>query len=177
MESSRNNRSRRNRPDRDSLDRRVDQWIETGKQFVDGVAGTRPGTRRFNNYERRSSPNLESVGKWVGNKIDWLFEDEDDWQEPWQEDNQLTRYQGKRPLEAISLRMSNSTLENTDYSDISLSNEKFVHEEWPDDSSYKIDRWQREKSKPNFKRTNSNRINESNSYIDKRTLPRSSRNR
>ena len=30
---------------RDPLERRMDQWFETGRQFVDGVAGNRPGKR------------------------------------------------------------------------------------------------------------------------------------
>ena len=31
---------------RDPRDRRLDQWLETGRQLVDGVAGRRPGQRR-----------------------------------------------------------------------------------------------------------------------------------
>ena len=31
---------------KDPLERRMDQWFETGRQFVDGVSGTRPGQRK-----------------------------------------------------------------------------------------------------------------------------------
>ena len=59
-------------------ERRRDVWLETGRQIVDGVSGRRPG-------QRRSSLDLESVGRWVGDKVDWLLEEDDDWREPWQE--------------------------------------------------------------------------------------------
>ena len=51
----------------DRRDRRLDTWIETGRQFVDGVSGRRPG-------QRRSSFDLDSVGRWVGDKVEWLLE-------------------------------------------------------------------------------------------------------
>mgnify|MGYP001421621138 CR=1 FL=1 len=40
---------------RDPRDRRLDQWLETGRQLVDGVAGRRPG-------QRRPGLDLDSVG-------------------------------------------------------------------------------------------------------------------
>jgi hypothetical protein len=63
---------------RDPRDRRLDQWLETGRQLVDGVAGRRPG-------QRRPGLDLDSVGRWVGDKVEWLLEEDDDWREPWQE--------------------------------------------------------------------------------------------
>ena len=85
---------------KDSRERRMDQWLETGRQLVDGVAGRRPG-------QRRSSLDLDSVGRWVGDRIDWLLDDDEDWQEPWQEDREtdLLNGGGKRPLDAISRRV------------------------------------------------------------------------
>ena len=48
----------RRKGSKDPLDRRVDKWIETGRQVVDGVAGNRPGMRKattshsgVNNFE------------------------------------------------------------------------------------------------------------------------------
>ena len=41
----------------DRRDRRLDTWIETGRQFVDGVSGRRPG-------QRRNGFDLDSVGRW-----------------------------------------------------------------------------------------------------------------
>ena len=80
----------------DRRDRRLDTWIETGRQFVDGVSGRRPG-------QRRSSFDLDSVGRWVGDKVEWLLEEDDAWREPWQDTDRPLR-SGKRPLEAISRR-------------------------------------------------------------------------
>ena len=90
---------------RDGLDRRMDQWLETGRQLVDGVSGRRPG-------QRRSSLDLDSVGRWVGEKVEWLLEDDDDWREPWQEQPQapmpappaVNERPIRRPLDAISRR-------------------------------------------------------------------------
>ena len=70
-------RQRRQRS-RDPLDRRFDQWLETGRQLVDGVAGTRPGQRGSGRTDRRSTPSLENVGRWVGDKIDWFLEEDED---------------------------------------------------------------------------------------------------
>ena len=44
--SSHNNRNQIRQRSRAPLDRRMDKWIQTGKQVVDGVAGNRPGQRR-----------------------------------------------------------------------------------------------------------------------------------
>ena len=94
-----NNQSRN--PSRDSLERRFDQWIETGRQFVEGVSGTRPGQRSPVKLDRWTDSSLEKAGRWVGNKIDWLLEEDDDWQESFIEDS----VSQKKPLEAISRRI------------------------------------------------------------------------
>ena len=77
----------------------MDHWLETGRQLVDGVSGRRPG-------QRRSGLDLDSVGRWVGDRIEWLLEDDEDWREPWQESQttDVLNRRGKRPLEAISRR-------------------------------------------------------------------------
>ena len=60
------------------MERRLDTWLETGRQLVDGVSGRRPG-------QRRTSLDLDSMGRWVGEKVEWLLDDDDDWREPWQD--------------------------------------------------------------------------------------------
>ena len=81
------------------MERRLDTWLETGRQLVDGVSGRRPG-------QRRTSLDLDSMGRWVGEKVEWLLDDDDDWREPWQEQAPLqeSRRGGKRPLQAVSRR-------------------------------------------------------------------------
>jgi hypothetical protein len=81
---------------RDPRDRRLDQWLETGRQLVDGVAGRRPG-------QRRPVLDLDSVGRWVGDKVEWLLEEDDDWREPWQRVAE-PKARRKQPLQAISRR-------------------------------------------------------------------------
>ena len=94
----------------DRRDRRLDTWIETGRQFVDGVSGRRPG-------QRRSSFDLDSVGRWVGDKVEWLLEEDDAWREPWQDTDRPLRSgrsvscQGSR--QASSSSNNHSTLSPT----------------------------------------------------------------
>ncbi len=66
---------------------RLDQWMNAGRQLVDGVAGARPGSRPGGPpAEGRAGgrPSLEGLGRWVETRLDWLLEDDDDWREPWE---------------------------------------------------------------------------------------------
>ena len=173
MNSSRQTRQR----SRDPLDRRVDQWLETGRQFVDGVAGNRPGQRKLGRNERGSGSSVQSVGRWVGEKLDWLLEDEDDWLEPWQKESQGMQSDlkpitsgNKRPLEALSRRITRSNVSTSSQIESNLNTEK-----WPDESTFRVDRWKRPLSQENQRmdplgKTRSKGVNS-------RPLPRSTRRR
>ena len=149
---------------RDPLDRRMDQWLETGRQFVDGVSGRRPG-------QRRASQALDSVGRWVGDRIEWLMEDDEAWREPWQEPSAEVRPNGKRPLEAISRRRAapqqpqphggSAASDATEQADSQLSE---ASDQWPDDETFQVPHWQRGGAG-------------STSSTPRRALPRSSRRR
>ena len=157
---------------KDPLERRMDQWFETGRQFVDGVAGNRPGQRRSG---KPLSSSLDNVGRWVGDKIDWFLEDEDDWSEPWhleQEEKKVNPLSRKKPLEAISLRTTKSL-------GPSRSRHTIQEQEvpWPEESTFQVNRWERQQNIV---------VNESNNLLNKdlgaklptkRPLPRSSRRR
>ena len=81
MDPQRQFQSRRPRSQSDDpLDRRLDQWLETGRQLVDGVSGARPGRRSGAGARsgRSASASLDAVGRWMGDKIDWLLDEEDD---------------------------------------------------------------------------------------------------
>ena len=175
-------------------ERRRDAWLETGRQIVDGVSGRRPG-------QRRSSLDLESVGRWVGDKVDWLLEEDDDWREPWQETAVRSGRRGKRPLEAISRRQPRLTVEQLGVEQNSVqqaaveqiateqiamgqapaeqspspttsSRDGGSAEEWPEDDSFRVDRWQRSRSgQPDAVSVQADR-----SPV-RRALPRSSRRR
>mgnify|MGYP004328149121 CR=1 FL=1 len=167
-------RSARSFRSRDSRDRRMDHWLETGRQLVDGVSGRRPG-------QRRSGLDLDSVGRWVGDRIEWLLEDDEDWREPWQESQatDVLNRRGKRPLEAISRRDSqrpSSTASapvrssqpassqqapiNDAQTPLSASEGDAEGDAWPDDESFRVEHWTRSSDQP-----------------PKRALPRSSRRR
>ena len=142
----------------DRRDRRLDTWIETGRQFVDGVSGRRPG-------QRRSSFDLDSVGRWVGDKVEWLLEDDDAWREPWQETDRPLR-SVKRPLEAIS-RRGRPLLPHTPPI---TPREPGAVDDWPEDDSFRVDRWQRS-------RDPATPAADPQSTAPRRSLPRSSRRR
>ena len=112
-------------------DRRLDTWIETGRQFVDGVSGRRPG-------QRRSNFDLDSVGRWVGDKVEWLLEDDDAWREPWQENDRPMR-SGKRLLEAISRRGR----QVVPPAPAMTTPEPGSVDDWPENDSFRVERWQR----------------------------------
>ncbi len=169
MNSKRQSRQRRQRS-RDPLDKRVDQWIETGRQFVDGVAGTRPGQRKPLRGDRRSGSSFETVGRWVGDKIDWLREEDDGWSEPWQDESESNMNRKKRPLDAISLRVSAPSEKEDNQTEIDLQKD-----DWPEEETFKIDRWQR--SEPaNFGKRKQHKRTQS-VPATRRSLPRSSRRR
>ncbi len=174
MKSYKNRHQIRQRS-REPLDRRMDKWIQTGKQVVDGVAGNRPGQRRRGWQDKETSANFEKVGRWMEEKIDWFFEDDDDWldnedfdNEPFQESINTS----KRPLSAISLRAPKALPPRIE----GRRNNSDELDEWPDDQSFKLNKWER---KDNFMKQTAPDLNDS--FIDERipqkrkNIPRSSR--
>ncbi|MFM9111072.1 MAG: hypothetical protein ACKOPN_10885 [Prochlorococcaceae cyanobacterium] len=98
--------------------------MNAGRRVVDGVAGTRPGGRG-------SRGGIGEVGRWVGSKLEWLMDDDDDWREPWQERPSGAAAPpsgggGRRPLEGIARRGAAA-----------------APEPWPDDGVFNVPRWQR----------------------------------
>ena len=174
--SSHNYRNQIRQRSRAPLDRRMDKWIQTGKQVVDGVAGNRPGQKRGGRQDKNSSPNFERVGRWMEEKIDWFFEDDEDWldSEDFDDDpHQETVINTKRPLGAISLRAPKALPPQID-NKRSNPNEM---DEWPDDESFKLNKWAR---KDNFIKENEKDLNDSfqdERSTKRRNIPRSSRNR
>jgi len=73
---SRRIRNLKNSFDRNIVDKQVEKIFETGRQFVDGVSGARPGKRRNSDFQGITSKSVKKVGKWVSEKVD-LFFDED----------------------------------------------------------------------------------------------------
>lgn len=79
---------RRATRDGEPLEQRLDRWMSTGRQLVEGVSGGRPGSRpsgRRPEGRAGSRGGSGSLGRWVENRLDWLLDDSDDWPEPWQE--------------------------------------------------------------------------------------------
>jgi len=184
---SRRIRNLRNSFDKNIVDKQVDKIFETGRQFVDGVSGTKPGKRRNSDFQGITSKSVKKVGRWVSEKVDLFFdEDNDDWnEENFYDDNrdiktfsrQSNSYEAakkysKRPLEAISLRRPK---------DLPISEQKKLpyvkesnDEDWPDEMDLKVERWQRASEKEiNTSRDQSDQQVQSKS----RNLPRSRRRR
>ena len=184
----------------DPFDRRLDQWLETGRQLVDGVAGTRPGRRpAMGRGGRSAGTSLDAVGRWVGDKIDWLLdEEEDDWGGSWQEarpERSSARPLpapvpaprdlapvAKRPLDAISRRQPPliSSSRDPELPPLAASAAPADDEDWPNDDSFRLDRWQRSSgaSSPRLQPpAPSPRAAGSAAVAGRRPLPRSSRRR
>ncbi len=160
---SRRIRNLRNSFDRNIVDKQVDKIFETGRQFVDGVSGARPGKRRNSDFQGIASKSAKKVGRWVSEKVDLFFDEEnDDWYDENNFDSEnidlktFTRTSNtqksfkpdsKRPLEAISLRQPIKSQTNEQKQ---LPYGKEVdNQNWPDELDFKVERWQRSSEKEN----------------------------
>jgi len=157
------------------FDRKMDRWIKTGRQVVDGVAGNRPGQRRGGWKDQEASVNLEKVGRWMEEKIDWFFEDDDDWLDNEDLDDESLKESinnTKRPLSAISLRAPKALPSKIEPRRIN-SDEL---DEWPDEQSFKLNKWER---KDNLIEKNSSYVKDSfpvgRPPKRRKNIPRSSR--
>ncbi len=159
---SRRIRNLRNSFDRNIVDKQVDKIFETGRQFVDGVSGARPGKRRNSDFQGITSKSVKKVGRWVSEKVDLFFdEDNDDWNdENFIDDKsdiktfsresssyESTKPNSKRPLEAISLRQPKN-LQTTEQKKLPYGKDS-KDEDWPDEMDFKVERWQRDSEKEN----------------------------
>ena len=158
---SRRIRNLRNSFDRNIVDKQGDRIFETGRQFVDGVSGARPGKRRNSDFQGITSKSAKKVGRWVSEKVDLFFdEDNDDW---YDDDNfddddseiktftresnitKSSKPHSKRPLEAISLRQPKN-FQTTEQKKLPYGKE-VNNQDWPDEIDFKVDRWQRSSEK------------------------------
>jgi len=188
---SRRIRNLRNNFDRNIVDKQVDKIFDTGRQFVDGVSGARPGKRRNSDLQGITSKSVKKVGRWVSKKVDLFFDEEnDDWNDDWNDENfyddqsdiktfsresnsyESTTQHSKRPLEAISLRQPKN-LQTTEQKKLPYVKES-NDEDWPDEMDFKVERWQRASEKEN----NTSRVQSNQQVQSKsRNLPRSRRRR
>ena len=181
---SRRIRNLRNSFDKNIVDKQVDKIFETGRQFVDGVSGARPGKRRNSDFQGITSKSVKKVGRWVSKKVDLFFDEEnDDWNDENFYDDQsdiktFTRELNtlksaksytKRPLEAISLRQPKN-LKTIEQKKLPYGKD----EDWPDEMDFKVERWQRSSEIEND--TQRDRLNQ-RGQAKSRNLPRSRRRR
>ncbi len=184
--------SRRPRGGTDPLDQRVDRWVTAGRQFVEGVAGSRPGGRpATRGADRRPPlrPRMDELGRWVEGRLDWLLDDGDDWREPWQESERSTpepppqqqppapgrpRRQG---LEAVSRRgrPGSSPSQPPAPAPPRSTGPATTDDDgdWPDDASFTLPRWQRPEGAERSAAPEPTSV----PRVEGRPLPRSSRRR
>ena len=188
---SRKIRNFRNNFDKNIVDKQVDKIFETGRQFVDGVSGARPGKRRNSDFQTISTKSVKKVGRWVSEKVDLFFDDEnDDWydEENFYDDKskiknftresrsiQTSQQYSKRPLEALSLRQPSNLIIN-EQKKLPYSKED-THQDWSDDFDLKVDRWQRSAPKDNDIIRDQDIDIQRNGLSKARNLPRSRRRR
>ena len=140
MRSSR--RKLNNRSDVANFDKKIDQFFEAGKQIVDGFSGARPGTRKKSSFRDFSRRNVKNVGNWVTDKVDSFFEDDF---EEWNNDDADIEekdfsFQGKRPLEAISLRSKEKIIDQQKKLGPSKD---YSNQGWEEDSFFQTNKWKR----------------------------------
>jgi len=150
--------SRRSRGGPDPLDQRVDRWVTAGRQFVEGVAGSRPGGRpggRGPDRRGQLRPRIDELGRWVEGRLDWLIDDGDDWREPWQESERGTPepapapVRSRRPmLEAVSRRgravpSPSAATGPAPSAAPAPAPASGADDDWPDDDSFTLPRWRR----------------------------------
>ena len=185
---SRRIRNLRNSFDKNIVDKQVDKIFETGRQFVDGVSGARPGKRRNSDFQGITSKSVKKVGRWVSEKVDLFFdEDNDDWYDDdnFYDDNsdiktftrdsnslKSAKPHAKIPLEAISLRQPKN-LQTTEQKKLPYGKDS-KDEDWPDEMDFKVERWQRASETKN---TTSGDKSNQQSQSKSRNLPRSRRRR
>ncbi|MFM7465476.1 MAG: hypothetical protein ACKO28_08420 [Cyanobium sp.] len=132
------------RPSRKGLEDRLETWVSRGRELVDGVSGTRPGTRpSIRGGERMGPggrPGLDGLGRWVEGRLDWLLDDPEDWREPWQEPERPTR----PPLDAIS-RRGRPPVETPRAKPAEAPTPS---QDWPEEESFSVPRWRREDPTP-----------------------------
>jgi hypothetical protein len=162
------------RSTRKGLEERLETWVSRGRDLVDGVSGTRPGTRPGRPAERggpAGRTGLDGLGRWVEGRLDWLLDDRDDWREPWQEGERpsLERWEtpsppprpSRAPLQAISRRgvrpASQPGARATPVSpevapkppDLPAgANGTAPGQEWPEPDAFSVPRWRREEPVP-----------------------------
>ncbi|MEB3322439.1 MAG: RNA helicase [Synechococcaceae cyanobacterium] len=135
------------------LEERLDRWVSRGRRLVDGVSGTRPGSRApARPGERRGAGRggPGGLGRWMEDRLDWLLEDGDDWREPWEEPApdaaERVPARPRRPLEAISRRGRGAV--PPPEADPGAEPRRdpegaAAAEEWPDDADFSLPRWRR----------------------------------
>ena len=185
---SRRIRNLRNSFDRNIVDKQVDRIFETGRQFVDGVSGARPGKRRNSDFKGITSKSAKKVGRWVSEKVDLFFDEEnDDWYDEDNFDNdnsdiktftresnsiKSSESHSKKPLEAISLRQPQN-FQTTNQKKLPYGKE-VNDQDWPDEIDFKVERWQRSSEKEN--NVSRDQLNQQG-QPKLRNLPRSRRRR
>ena len=185
MRSSR--RKLNNRSDGVNFDKRFEQIFEAGRQIADGFSGTRPGTRKRQSFRDFSRRKVRNVGDWVTDKMDSFFEDD---YEEWSNDDlhidekefkSFSRgdhieedfsFQGKRPLEAISLRSKDKIIDQQ--KKLAPSND-YSNQDWEEDSFFQTNKWKRPVQKKDESHLNQKFDNNRASVT--RNFPRSRRSR
>jgi hypothetical protein len=182
------------RSSRKGLEDRLESLVSRGRELVDGVSGTRPGTRASGRGSERSGAggrsSLDGLGRWVEGRLDWLLDDRDDWREPWQEADRppAERWDGaappprssRPPLEAISRRglpprENPAAIPPPAKAAAPGGGADAARQEWPQEDTFSVPRWRREEPAP--KRPLNPLADPPPPSVPGRPLPRSTRRR
>jgi hypothetical protein len=167
-ESSRGDTRGDSRASRKGLEDRLETWVSRGRDLVDGVSGTRPGTRPSVRGSERLGPagrsGLDGLGRWVEGRLDWLLDDREDWREPWQETERPTpdrrgpspapQRLTRPPLDAISRRgrplpdPGGPVGPGDEATRARPAEPPTPSRDWPEEDLFSVPRWRREDPSP-----------------------------
>jgi hypothetical protein len=141
---------RRSMRDGEPLEQRLDRWMSTGRQLVEGVSGSRPGARQGN---RRSEGRPGSRGG---------FDGLGRWERTGGRSSGRSDRPRRQPLQAISRRGSMAAarpVETATERDVGAEQDRIrpaaaadpdrsdsgsgAAQDWPDDEVFSVPRWQR----------------------------------
>ena len=183
MRSSR--RKLNHRSDGVDFDKKIDQIFEAGRQIADGFSGTRPGTRKNSSFRDFSRRNVRNVSNWVTDRMDSFLEDEfEEWSNDDIDVKEFKSFrrsgdaeddfssQGKRPLEAISLRSKDKII---DQQKKLVPSRDYSNQDWEEDSFFQTNKWKRPSHKKGISHIDQNSDKKRTSTV--RNFPRSRRSR
>ena len=125
--------------------------FEAGMDVVGGAAGARPGSQRRS--RRQGGAGVGEIGRWLGDKVSWLLDDED-WDDDWQRNQPPSGRQERDGRVSPSVKPDPAAPQRPREPRLRRPLGVIPHpappllqeaagEEWPDEQMFRVERWER----------------------------------